>query len=280
MSQKYLKTIFAILMEKYTDQFMTMALEYAPKILLAIITLIVGLKIINWITDSLKKVLRSRHVDESIIPFLGSIVSVLLKVILLISVAGRFGIETTSFVALIGGAGLAVGLALQGSLGHFASGVLLLIFKPYKVGDLITVAGFTGEVEEIQVFTTILKTLDNKRFIIPNGSITSGPITNISGQGEIRVDMQFNVSGSESIDKVRKVVNEVANSCPLVLKDKATDVLVNCLETGIIKFDVRPWCKSEHYWDVYYFMQENIKRQFDAQGVQAPMPAMNINLTK
>ena len=267
-------------MEKYIEQFTTMALAYAPKILLAIITLIVGLKIINWIASSLQKVLRNRHVDESIVPFLGSIVSVLLKVVLLISVASMFGIETTSFVAILGGAGLAVGLALQGSLGHFASGVLILIFKPYKVGDLISVAGFTGEVEEIQVFTTILKTLDNKRIIIPNGSITAGPITNISGQGEIRVDMQYNVSGKESIDKVKQVVRQVANSCPLVLKDKETDVLVNCLETGITKFDVRPWCKSEHYWDVYYFMQENIKRQFDAQGVMAPMPAMGVNLTQ
>jgi small conductance mechanosensitive channel len=267
-------------MEKYADQFATMALSYAPKILLALLTLIIGLKVINWVSDLLKKVLRNRHVDESIVPFLSSIVGVLLKVILLVSVAGMFGIETTSFVALIGGAGLAVGLALQGSLAHFASGVLILIFKPYKVGDLISAAGFTGEVEEIQVFTTILKTLDNKRIIIPNGSITAGAITNISGQGEIRVDMQYNVSSKENIDKVKKIVKEVSNSCPLILKNKETDVLVNSLETGITKFDVRPWCKSEHYWDVYYFMQENIKRQFDAQGVIAPMPAMDVNLLK
>lgn len=267
-------------MEKYLEQFSIMALGYAPKILLALITLIIGLKAITWISGMLQKVLRNRHVDESIIPFLGSVLSVLLKIVLLISVAGMFGIETTSFVALIGGAGLAVGLALQGSLGHFASGVLVLIFKPYKVGDLVSVAGFTGEVEEIQVFTTVLKTLDNKRIIIPNGSITSGPITNISGQGEIRVDMQYNVSNAESIDKVKQVVKQVSDSCPYILKDKETDVLVNSLETGIIKFDVRPWCKSEHYWDVYYFMQENIKRQFDAQGVIAPMPAMAVNLAK
>lgn len=267
-------------MEKYFEQFTTMALEYAPKILLALLTLIIGLKVITWISGMLQKVLRNRHIDESIVPFLGSIVSVLLKIVLFISVAGMFGIETTSFVALIGGAGLAVGLALQGSLGHFASGVLVLIFKPYKVGDLVTVAGFTGEVEEIQVFTTVLKTSDNKRIIIPNGLITSGPITNISGQGEIRVDMQYNVSSSESIDKVKQVVKKVSESCPFVLKDKETDVLINSMETGITKFDVRPWCKSEHYWDVYYFMQENIKRQFDAQGVATPMPAMNLNLTK
>lgn len=260
------------------NQFWTMAVAYAPKVLLAILTLIIGLKIITWITNLLQKTLRNRHVDESIIPFLGSIVSVLLKVVLLITIAGMFGVETTSFVALIGGAGLAVGLALQGSLSHFASGVMVLIFKPYKVGDLVTAAGFTGEVEEIQVFNTVLKTLDNKRIIIPNGSITSGPITNISGQGVIRVDMQYSVAGKEDIDKVKRVVQQVSDSCPYVLKDKATDILVNCQEIGITKFDVRPWCKSEHYWDTYYYMQENIKRQFVAQGIIAPMPAMDVNV--
>jgi small conductance mechanosensitive channel len=227
----------------------------------------------------LTTVMTRRHVDATVIPFLRSIIEVVLKIVLVISVAGMFGIETTSFVALIGGAGLAIGLALQGSLGHFASGVMLLIFRPYRVGDLISVAGFTGEVTEIQVFNTVLTTLDNKRIIIPNGAVTSGPITNISGQGTIRVDMQFNVAGSEDIDKVRRVVQEVADASPLILKDPATDILINCQEIGITKFDVRPWCLSANYWDVYYYMQENIKRQFVAQGVEAPTPAMNVMVT-
>ena len=251
---------------------------YAPRVLLAVLTLIVGFWAIGRLSSLTTRVMKRRHVDETVIPFLRSLMEVVLKVLLIISVAGMFGVQTTSFVALIGGAGLAIGLALQGSLAHFASGVLLLTFKPYRVGDLVSIAGFTGEVEAIHIFNTVLKTLDNKRIIIPNGSITSGPITNISGQGTIRVDMQFAVSSKENIDKVRRVVQQVAGSCPQVLQTPPVDVLVHSLEVGITRFDVRPWCKSEHYWDVYYYMQENIKRQFDAQGVIAPTPAMDIQL--
>ncbi|AQG78422.1 mechanosensitive ion channel family protein [Spirosoma montaniterrae] len=267
-------------MEKYAEQLQAMAVLYAPRVLLAIITLIVGFWAVNYFVKLLTKVMQRRHVDATVIPFLQSIIEVVLKVVLVISVAGMFGVETTSFVALIGGAGLAIGLALQGSLGHFASGIMLLVFRPYRVGDLVTVAGFTGEVTEIQVFNTVLKTLDNKRIIIPNGAVTSGPITNISGQGTIRVDMQFSVAGSEDIDKVIRVAREVCNASPLILSDPAADILVNSQEIGITKFDVRPWCKSEHYWDVYYYVQENIKRQFVAQDVQAPTPAMNIMMAK
>lgn len=265
-------------MEKYVDQFTGMAVTYAPKVLLAILTLIIGFWIANKITGLVSSILRRRKADETVIPFLSSIVGVLLKVVVLISVAGMFGIQTTSFVALLASAGLAVGLALQGSLGHFASGVLLLTFRPYKVGDLVTISGFTGEVESIQVFNTVLKTLDNKRIIIPNGAVTSAPMTNISGQGTIRVDMQFSVSELESIDKVKKVAQEVSDANPLILKDPGTDILVNSLEKGITKFAIRPWCKSEHYWDVYYYMQENIKRQFTAQGVLAPSDALDVNV--
>lgn len=262
------------------EQLQVLALAYAPRVALALVTLVVGFWTINYLMKLLTAIMERRHVDATVIPFLRSIIEVVLKVVLIISVAGMFGVETTSFVALIGGAGLAIGLALQGSLGHFASGVLLLSFRPYRVGDLITVAGFTGEVVAIQVFNTVLKTLDNKRIIIPNGAITSGPITNISGQGTIRVDMQFSVAGSEDIDKVIRVVKQVADASPLILKEPVVDVLVNSQEIGITKFDVRPWCKSEHYWNVYYYMQENIKRQFVAQQVQAPTPAMNVMLAK
>jgi small conductance mechanosensitive channel len=157
---------------------------------------------------------------------------------------------------------------------------LLLTFRPYKVGDLVTIAGFTGEVESIQVFNTILKTLDNKRIIVPNGAVTSGPITNISGQGTIRVDMIFAVAGDEDIDRVRASVQRVVDSCPQVHKSPAADILVNSQEVGIMKFDVRPWCDSAHYWDVYYFMQENIKKQFGKDGIRAPKPAMDVAMAK
>lgn len=266
-------------METYLEQFKAMAIAFAPKAILAVLTLIIGFWIANKISQMIATSLQKRKVEETTIPFLVSIISVVLKVMVLISVASMFGIETTSFVALLGAAGLAIGLALQGTLGHFASGVLLLVFRPYKVGDLVSIAGFTGDVESIQIFNTVLKTLDNKRIFIPNGSVTSGPITNISGQGIIRVDMMFAVSGDENIDKVRASVQKAADACPQVLKNPPVDILVNGHEIGITKMDVRPWCDSAHYWDVYYFMQENVKKQFVADSVRGPKPAMDVAVT-
>lgn len=266
-------------METYLEQIKAMAVHYAPNVVMALLTLIIGFWLANKISQILSRVLRNRHVEETVVPFLGSLVSVVLKVLVLISVAGKFGVETTSFIALVGGAGLALGLALQGSLGHFASGVMLLVFRPYKVGDLINAAGFTGEVESIQIFNTVLKTLDNKRIFIPNGSITAGPITNISGQGTIRVDMVYAIAGDESIEKARESVQKAADACPHILKNPAADILVNGHEVGITKLDVRPWCNSAHYWDVYYFMQENVKKQFVADGVRGPKPAMDVAIT-
>ena len=266
-------------MENYLTQLQEMALAYAPKVALALLTLIVGFWIANRISHIVSRALHKRKVEETVIQFLVSIISVVLKVMVLISVAGMFGIETTSFIALVGAAGLALGLALQGSLNHFASGVLLLVFRPYKVGDLVTIAGFTGDVESIQIFNTVLKTLDNKRIFVPNGSVTSGPISNISGQGTIRVDMMFAVSGDEDIDRVRASVQKAADACPLILKTPPVDILINGHEIGITKFDVRPWCNSAHYWDVYYFMQENVKKQFVADGIRGPKPAMDVAVT-
>lgn len=267
-------------MEQYYIQLSALAAAYLPKAAFALLTLIIGFWLANLISRAVGKMLRRNNVEVTIIPFLSSIVSVLLKVMVLISAVSMFGVETTSFVALVGAAGLAIGLALQGSLGHFASGVLLLTFRPYKVGDLVSIAGFTGEVESIQVFNTVLKTLDNKRVIVPNGAVTSGPITNISGQGTIRVDLIFAVAGDEDIDRVRASVQRAADGSPLILKSPPVDILVNGHEVGIMKFDVRPWCQSEHYWDVFYYMQENVKKQFVKDGIRAPKPAMDVAVAK
>ena len=181
-------------------------MQYLPKIAMVVLTLVIGLWIIGWITQLLEKAMQKRGFDQTIRPFLASLVNVGLKVMLLLSVAGMFGIETTSFVAIFAALAFAIGSALSGSLGHFASGVILLISRPYKVGDLVTIGGGqTGTVNEIQVFNTVLLTLDNKKIIIPNGVVTSNIMTNISGQGTIRVDMTFNVAGSSDIDTVRGV---------------------------------------------------------------------------
>lgn len=254
--------------------------NYLPTIAGAILTLIIGFWIIGWVTRMVKNVMAKRGIDETIRPFLASLISVGLKIMLLLSVAGIFGVETTSFVAIFGAMAFAIGMALQGSLGHFASGVMLLIFKPYRVGDLVDLGGNIGVVEEIQIFNTVLRTPDNKKIIVPNGVVTSGVITNISGQGEIRVDMTYGIGYPDDIDQAKKVFKDVAMNCPQVIKDKPVDVFVSELGDSSVNFVVRPWCKSEHYWDVYFYMHENIKKQLDANNIGIPYPTMDVNVLK
>ena len=264
-------------MEKITD----MAIEYAPKVVGALIALIIGFWIIGWVTGLLRKTLQKRDVDPTIQPFLVSLVSVGLKVLLLLSVAQMFGIETTSFVAIFGALAFAVGMALQGSLGHFASGVLLLVFKPYKVGDLVTIGGGeTGTVEGIQIFNTILATLDNKRIIVPNGVVTSNVITNISGQGIIGVELTFGIGYNDSIDKAREIILRVGKECPWILDDPAQGVVVGELGDSSVNLNTRPFCKSEHYWDTLFYMQEHVKKAFDAEGVSIPFPQVDVHMDK
>jgi len=267
-------------MENYIEQATTMAIEYAPKVLLALITLWIGFKVIAWITKKVTKAIDRSGADISLSKFLSSLINVGLKVMLIISVASMFGVDTAAFVGVLAAMAFAVGLALQGSLGNFASGVMILLFKPYKVGDLVSFQGFKGVVDEIQIFNTILMTPDNKKIIIPNSSVTSGPITNISGQGEIRVDQTFGIGYTDDIDKTRSVINKVAQSCPQVLKDKPVDIFVSELADSSVNFAVRPWAKSEHYWDVFFYMNENVKKELDAANISIPYPQMDIHLDK
>lgn len=256
-------------------------LMFLPRVVMALLTLIIGLWIIGWIARIFENTMQKRGLDSTIRPFLSSIISVGLKVMLLLSVAGMFGIQTTSFIAIFTALAFAVGSALSGSLGHFASGVLLLIFRPYKVGDLVTIGGGqTGYVTEIQVFNTILTTSDNKKIIIPNGVVTSNIMTNISGQGNIRVDMTFIVGDDADIDKVRESIKRVADASPLILKEPAIDIYVNNLPAGMIEFLVRPWCNSSDYWKVYFYMREEVKKAFNRDNIPAPKSSMDVNLTK
>lgn len=269
-------------MENFFDlnQISSMVTAYLPKVAGAILTLIIGFWIAGWITKLVKKTLKRNDVDPTLTPFLGSLVNVAVKVMVLLAVAGMFGVETTSFIAIFGALAFAIGMALQGSLGHFASGVLLLVFRPYKVGDLVTIGGETGVVEEIQIFNTVLATPDNKRIIIPNGVVTSGVMTNISGQGIIRVDMTFGIGYTDDIDKARQIIKQVAADCPKVLKDKSVDIFVSELADSSVNFAVRPWADSAHYWDVFFYMHENIKKEFDKAGVSIPYPQMDIHMDK
>ncbi len=254
---------------------------YGMKVIGAIIALIIGLWLAGYITKIAKRAFDRSKVDADVQPFLLSLINVGLKVMVLLAVAGMFGIQTTSFIAVFSALAFAIGLALQGSLGHFASGVLILIFKPYKVGDLVEIGGGnTGTVKEIQIFNTILVTLDNKNIIVPNGVVTSNVMTNISGQGIIGVELTFGIGYNDSIDKAREIILRVGKECEWILDDPAQGVVVGSLGDSSVNLNTRPFCKSEHYWDTFFFMQENVKKAFDAEGVSIPFPQMDVHMDK
>jgi len=253
-------------------------IDFLPHLALLIATLIIGFWVINKVIHFLKASLHKFGIDETIAPFLTSIASVGMKVMLLLSVAAKFGINTTSFVAMLGALLVGVGMALNGTIGHFASGVMLLIFKPFKVGDLVEVGGgHKGTVEAINAFNTTLLTLDNKKIIVSNSNITDNTITNISGQGTVGVELTFGIGYNDSIDEARKIILAVGASCPYILKDPAQGVVVAELADSSVNLASRPFVNSEHYWDTYFYMQENVKKQFDLQGISIPYPQIDIH---
>ena len=264
----------------YGDQVIEMLIEYSPNVLGAIITLVVGFWLSGFLSRLLKRILEKRKVDPSLVPFLTSMVSVVLKVLVILSAADRFGIETTSFVALIGAAGLAVGLALQGNLSHLAAGVLILIFKPYRVGDFITTNSYSGTVRRIEIFNTILTTVDNREIIIPNGKITSNALENLSANPTRKVPLVFGIGYPDDIDKAKTVLREVCESCELILHEEPIDIFVTSLGDSSVNIAVRPWTKTENYWAVNNFMQEHVKKAFDNNGIGIPFPQMDVHVHK
>lgn len=255
-----------------------MVMVYAPKVVLAIVTLLIGLWIIKVIVRSLVKILEKQNVDVSLHKFLGNLVGVLLKVMLVISVVTILGISTTSFVAIIGAAGLAVGLALQGGLANFAGGVLILIFKPFKVGDVLEAQGYTGKVHEIQVFNTILKTPDNKTIIIPNGGLSNGSMVNYSTEPTRRVDMTFGIGYSDDIAKAKSVLQKLIDSDSRILKDPAPMIVVSELADSSVNFAVRTWCNAADYWGIFFDMQEKVKLEFDKENISIPYPQTDVHV--
>lgn len=258
---------------KVYENIQVLAATYGMKILGAIIFFVIGLWVTNAIAKFFSRMMSKKGVDPSLQSFLASMIGVALKVMLLISVAGMIGIETTSFVAVVGALGLAVGLALQGSLSNFAGGVLILLFKPFKVGDLIESNGHTGFVQEIQLFNTIILTGDNKTTIIANAMVSNGIIVNQSKHGNIRVDLTAAVAADNNMDKVRSVIMEVLNSDDNVLKNPAPGVYVSKLGGYFTELAIRPYTTVEHYWDVYFGMLEKIQKACAANGISAPTPS-------
>ncbi|MCB0762697.1 MAG: mechanosensitive ion channel [Flavobacteriales bacterium] len=262
----------------YLDKGMELAMEYAPKVLLALIVLIVGLRIIKVLQKVIRKACDKSKLDDALKSFLGNLSGWLMKILLFIAVADMMGVATTSFVAIIGAAGLAVGLALQGTLANFAGGVLILIFKPYKIGDLVESQGVLGVVKEVQIFNTILLTPENKTVIMPNGAVMNNHITNYTEEGMIRVDTSVGISYNADIKKAKEVLEATLTADPRVLKEPAPTVAVAELGDSSVNLVVRPWCDPAEYWNVYFDTLENCKIALDNAGIGIPFPQRDVHI--
>ncbi len=258
---------------------MNLLIEYVPMIIGAIIVLIVGFWIANKLTSLFAGIMRKNNLDPGLQSFLSSLISATLKILVILTAASTLGIQTSSFVALLAAAGFAIGMAMQGTLGHFAAGVMVLIFKPYKVGDLVDLQGQVGHVEEIQVFNTVLNTLDNKRVIIPNGIATGGIMTNLSTLGKLRVDLQVAMAYEEDFDKVQGIIMKALDTVKDRLPDTPT-VEIDHFDANNIVIDVRPYATPEKYWDVYFGTYKAVKKAFGEAGITVAYPRMKVDMVK
>ncbi|RLD42873.1 MAG: mechanosensitive ion channel family protein [Bacteroidetes bacterium] len=265
--------------DKYIDIVKTMLVEYGPKVIGAILVLFVGLKIISTITKTATKLMTNKKIDASLAPFLSSLLNMTLKALLVISVMSMVGIEMTSFIAILGAAGLAIGMALSGTMQNFAGGVMILIFKPYKVGDFIEAEGQMGVVKEIQIFNTIITTVDNKRIIIPNGGLSNSTMTNFTAEPTRRVDFTFGIGYGDDIDKAREVMfGEIAKFKQVLSTPAKPFIGVSELGDSSVNFAVRVWVKTEDYWDVFFGLNENVKKAFDANNISIPFPQTDVHI--
>jgi len=264
--------------EKYYETLTEMAVQYAPKLALAILTLVAGLIAIKLTVNFTKKQLMNKGADPSLIPFVSGILNIALKVTLLVAVVGMVGVKTTSFVAIIGAAGLAIGLALQGSLSNFAGSILILIFKPYKVGDVVEMQGESGVITEIMIFNTKMTTFDNKVVFIPNGKIANDNITNISFNDTRRIDFKFGIGYPDDIDKAKSVFREILEGDARIIKDKGVTVKLAELGDSSVNFNVRGWCTKEDYWDIYWDTMEATKKALDKNEISIPFPQRDVHI--
>lgn len=258
------------------QQAIAMVMTYAPKVLLAIVTLVIGLWLINRFINVLDKKLGAK--DPTLNKFVCGLIGVIFKVLLFISVASMIGIATTSFIAVIGAAGLAIGLALQGSLANFAGGVLILIFKPFKVGDTIETQGFLGAVAEIQILYTVVNTFDNRRIVVPNGSLSNATLTNVSIYATRRCDMTFGIHYNDDIDKAKAVIKRLIEEDERSLTDPPPRISVGSLGDNSVNLIVRPWVPTDDLWPYYWDMQEKVKKAFDAEGITIPFPQRDVHM--
>lgn len=267
-------------MEDITGTIWTYVSLYGIRIIGAIIIFFVGKWLARLITKIVKRLMQNANVEDTLVTFLGNLAYALLLTVVALAALSQLGINTTSFIAILGAAGLAVGLALQGSLANFGAGVLLIVFQPFKAGDFVDAGGAMGAVEEINIFTTKLKSPDNRQIIVPNSSIVGSNITNFSAKDTRRVDLVFGVSYSDDLKKVKDELGEILGADERILKDPAPVVAVSELADSSVNFVVRPWVKSSDYWDVYFDVQEKVKLRFDEKGISIPFPQQDIHVSK
>jgi small conductance mechanosensitive channel len=256
----------------------TLFMPYLPLVVLAIVTYLIGSSLIKWAINLLSAQCEKIDMEPSLQGFIASVGSVLLKVLLIISVVGILGVETTSFIAMLGAAGLAIGLAFQNSLGNFAGSFLILSFKPFKTGDLVELDGHLGVVKEIQMFCTIITTLDNKTVILPNGPIANGTIINLSREAIKRIDLTFGIGYSDNIEEAKKALQRVIDADSRVLEEPGSTIAVSSLGDSSVNLVFRVWVKTEEYWAVYFSMMEQVKLELDRNKISIPFPQRDVHL--
>ena len=257
-----------------------LVMTYGVKLAMALLVLVVGWWIANRVVALTDKAVQRSSTEPTLSSFLHSMANLMAKGLVLIIFASMIGIQTASLIALLGAAGLAIGLALQGSLANFAGGILILLFKPFKVEDIIDAQGYVGVVQEIQIFNTILKTFDNQRVIIPNGILSNGCVKNVAVEKTRRVDMTFGIGYGDDIVKAKQVISDVLAADTNVLQDPAPDIFVGGHGDSAVELTVRPWCESGNYWPVYFNAHEAIKLAFDAQGISIPFPQRDVHINQ
>ncbi|MEZ8225455.1 MULTISPECIES: small-conductance mechanosensitive channel MscS [Vibrio] len=255
-------------------------IQYGVNIISALIILFIGNLIVKAVANSVSKVLQKKKMDRAVVEFVHGLVRYLLFVIVLIAALGRLGVQTASVVAVIGAAGLAVGLALQGSLSNFAAGVLIVAFRPFKSGDYVEIGGVAGSVDSIQIFQTVLTTPDNKMVVVPNGSVIGSPITNYSRHDTRRIDLMIGVSYNADLQKTKALLTKICESDERVLKEPGVQVGVHTLADSSVNFVVRPWVSTAEYWNVYFDLMQAIKEGLDNEGIEIPFPQMDVHMNK
>ncbi|MFW5658813.1 MAG: mechanosensitive ion channel family protein [Bacteroidota bacterium] len=265
-------------MQEYFDHAIKIGIEYLPKVAGAILLLIVGMLVINQLNKLLRTRMEKRDVDKSLRSFISSIVSIGLKVMLVLSVVGILGVQTASFVAVLASVGVAIGLALSGTLQNFAGGVLILLLRPFMVDDVLEAQGYLGVVHEIQIFNTILKTFDNKTVIIPNGSLSTGPVINYSVEPTRRAEWIIGIGYGDDVEKAKKVVMDMMTGDDRVLDDPAPMIAVNELADSSVNLVARAWCKSEDLFALTWDINERVYKEFDQHGLNIPFPQRDLHV--